>query len=161
MKAPSIAPSMTTWPTWTPFGPSSRARALRQRPKPVLRAGEGREAGGAAHARGRAGEEDRAPAARSHHARRLAARQEAGEAGHLPDLGIDLGRRLEHGKTHVGADVEDEDLDRPDRLLDRRDEGGDVGFVARIEPEGVRFAAAGADALEPSPPAPPCGAAAA
>ena len=89
-----------------------------------------------------------APAsARSHRARRLAARQEAGEAGHLPDLGIDLGGRLEDGKTHVGADVENEDLDRPDRPLDRLEEGGDVGFLARVEPERVRFAAVRADAL--------------
>ena len=85
--------------------------------------------------------------ARSHDARGLAARQEAGESGHLPDLGIDLRRRLDDGKAHVGADVEDEDLDRPDRPLDRLDEGRDVGLVARVEPEGVRLAAVGADAL--------------
>ena len=43
--------------------------------------------------------------------------------------------------------LKNEDLDRPDRLFDSRDEGGDVGFVARIEPEGVRFAARRAKAF--------------
>ena len=129
-----------------PFGPSSRARFARA---PVARAcpGEGGEARAAAQARGRAGEQHRAPTARHHDPRRLAARQEAGERRHFPDLGIDPRRRLEDREAHIGADIEDEDLDRADLALDPFEERDDIAFVARVEPEGVSLAALRADRL--------------
>ena len=72
--------------------------------------GEGRESCGPARRGGGSGEQDRAPAAGHHDPGRLATGEEAGQGRHLPDLGIDLGRGLEHGKPDIGPDVEDHDL---------------------------------------------------
>ena len=74
--------------------PELARHALRQRAQRVLGAGEGGEAGAAAHAGGGAGEQDGAAAARHHGLGDLAAHQEAGEAGHLPDLEVDARGRL-------------------------------------------------------------------
>ena len=51
------------------------------------------------------------------------------------------------GKAHIGADVEDEHLDRADLALDPFDERRDIGFDARVEPERVSLAALRADRL--------------
>ena len=128
------------------LGPQFARQALRQRPEGMLGAGEGGIARAAADARGRAGKEHRPPAPRNHHARRLPSGQEAREGRHLPHLGIDLRRRLGDGKAHVGADVEDQNLDRPDRPLDRVEEADDIGLVARIEPDRMRLPAVRPDA---------------
>ena len=118
-------------------------QALRQRAQAVLGAGEGGKAGAAAQARRRAGEEDRAAPARSHHPRRLAAGEKAGEARHFPDFRIDLRRRLDDGKAHVGADVEDRRLraGRPRARCARR---------ARRPPPSTRASRPKARAAPPS-----------
>jgi hypothetical protein len=120
---------------------------LRERPERVLRSGEGGEARAASDAGGRAREQHRAAAAFDHSARRLAARQESGERRHLPHFGIDLRRRLDDRETHIGADVEDEHLDRADLALDPFDERCYIAFDARVEPECVSLAALRADRL--------------
>ena len=130
-----------------PLGPEFASKALRQRAQRVFGAGESGKAGSATQARGRAGEQDRPPAPRSHDPRRLAAREEPGEGRHLPDLGVDLRGRFDDGKADVGADVENQNLDRPDGSLDLVEEGDGIGLVARVEPERMRFAAFGADAF--------------
>ena len=119
MKAPSIAPSITTCATCTPFGPSLARQALRQRAQRVLGAGEGgKPAPPRTLAVAPVNRIVPAPA-RRHDPRRLAAGEKAGESRHLPDLGIDLRRRLDDREAHIGADVEDQHFDRPDRPLDR------------------------------------------
>src|SRR6266852_3260086 len=138
MKAVSMAPSMMVCATWIPAGPSSQA---------MLGAGEGGEAGAAAHARRRPGEEDRAVAARRHHLRRFAPHQEPGEAAHLPHLEIDPARRLADGKADIGADIEYRHLDRPGIALDALNQLFHLLFLARIDAEGDRLAAGAADRL--------------
>ena len=145
MKAPSIAPSITTCATWTPFGPSSRARLCASARKPVLGAGESGKARAAAQARGRAGEQDRPAPARRHDPRRLAAGQKAGETGHLPHFGIDLRGRLDDGKAHVRADIEDEDLQRADLRSIRSTRAATSASTARVQTKSERLAALRAD----------------
>ncbi len=87
-------------------------QALRHRPQPEFRAGEGGVARPAAQAGGRSGEQDRAAAAREHLPCRLPPGQEAGIAGHLPYLAEHALGRLQDGEIDVGADVEDADLER-------------------------------------------------
>ena len=123
------------------------SQALRQRPERVLRPGEGGKARAAAHARGRAGEKDRAAAAFDHSLRRLAAGQKPRERRHLPNLGIDPRRRLDDRKAHVRADIEDKRLDWTDLALDPFDQRRDIAFDARVEPEGVSLASLRADRL--------------
>ena len=86
-------------------------------------------------------------AALAHRARDLAAGQESSQRGHLPNLGIDPRRRLDDGKAHIGANVEDENLDRADLALDPLDQRHDIVFDARVEPERVSLAAFRADRL--------------
>ena len=76
----------------------------------------------------------------------LAPHQEAGEAGHLPDLEVDARRGLADREAHVGADVEDRHLDRPDLALDGLDERDHLLFLARVGAEGARLAALALDA---------------
>ena len=95
-----------------PCGPELARHALRDGAQAELGAGEGGVAVAATHAGGRAGEEDRAAAARQHHARRLAAGQEAGVAGQFPDLAEHPLGGVQQREVDVGADVEDGDLQR-------------------------------------------------
>src|SRR6185437_10529344 len=127
--------------------PKLAGKTLRERPERVLRPGEGGEARGAADARGRAGEQHRAAAARDHSPRRLAAGQEPGKRRHLPNLGIDARGRLDDRETHVRADIEDQDLDRANLALDPFDKRHDIAFDARVQTERVSFAALRADRL--------------
>ena len=126
-------------------GPELARHALRQRPQAMLGAGEGGEAGAAAHARRGAGEEDGAALARDHDLGDLAAHQEPGEAAHLPHLEIDARRRLADPKANIGADVEHGDLDRPQVALDAQHELGHLLFLARIGAERLGRAAGSAD----------------
>ncbi len=128
-----------------PLRPELARHALGERAQRVLGAGERGEARRAAHARGRAGEDDRAAAARQHRLGDLAAHQEAGERAHLPHLAVDALGRLGDREAHVRADVEDRDLDRRDLALDVRDQRLDVDLLARVGAEAVRRAAVGAD----------------
>src|SRR6202142_3218054 len=123
------------------------SETLRQRPERVLRAGEGGKAGGPADTRGRAREQHRTAAAFDHSPRRLAACEEPRERRHLPNLGIDPRRRLDDRETHIGADIEDEHLDRADLALDPFDERRDIVFDARVEPARVSLATLRTDRL--------------
>ena len=73
-----------------------------------------------------------APAARQHQARRFAAGEEAGVAGHLPDLAEHALGGLQQREIDIGADVEDADLERRGRIGVVQ-EGGDLLLLARIE----------------------------
>ena len=68
--------------------------------------------------------------------------------GHLPDLAVDALGRLGDAEAHVGADVEDGDLDRRDLALDVRNQRLDVDLLARVGGKAVRLAAFGADRLD-------------
>ena len=98
-------------------------------------------------ARGRAGEEDIAFAARQHQARRFAAGEKAGIAGHFPDLAEHALGRIQNRKIDVGADVEDADLERR-VLVGIAEEGDDLLLLARIERARVNFAAGLLDLLD-------------
>ena len=73
--------------------------------------------------------------ARGHDARSFPPGQEAGEARHFPHFGEYPGRRREGVEAHVGADVEDDDLERRHLGFDAIDEFGDLLFAARVEAE--------------------------
>ncbi len=125
--------------------PHFARQALGESAQAVLGAGEGGIERAAAQARGCAGEQDRAAPSRRHCPRRLAAGEKAGQARHLPYLRIDLRRRLDHGKAHVGADVEDGDFERADLALDAGDERDDLRLDPRVKAERKRRAARFAD----------------
>src|SRR5271170_1416933 len=115
------------------LGPQFARQTLGQSPERVLRPGESGKARAAAKAGGRAGEQDRATPALDHRPRGLAAGQESGQRGHLPDFGIDLRRRLDDRETHVGANVEDQNFDRAGVARP----SGDAGAEA-LASEGAR-----------------------
>jgi hypothetical protein len=76
--------------------------------------------------------EDIAVAARRQQARCLAARQEAGIAGHLPDLTEHPLGGLEQWEIDIGADVEDADFERCGHIRVLQ-ECRDLLFLARIQ----------------------------
>ncbi|MNP30509.1 hypothetical protein D3C76_1235840 [compost metagenome] len=121
--------------------------ALGQRADAVLGAGEGGEVGRAAQAGGGAGEQDGAALAGDHAPGHLAAAEEAGEAGHFPDLEVLARGLVEDAAGHVGADVEDEGLDRADVALDGFHQLDDFLFLARIGGEAMGLAALGTDGV--------------
>src|SRR5262249_55050991 len=106
-----------------------------------------RIADAAANARGRAGEEDAALAARQHQAGGFASGQETGVARHLPDLAEHPLGRLEQGKIDVAADVEDADFKRRVSIGGAQ-EGSDVILLASVEPARDDFAASGFDSRD-------------
>src|SRR5215470_6089490 len=126
--------------------PELARHRLRDRAQAELRAGECRIADTAAQARGGAGEEDVALAARQHQPRRLAAGEEAGIAGHLPDFSEHPLGGVEDREIDVGADVEDADFQRR-MLVGVVEEGNDLLLLARIERSGVDLAAGRLDLL--------------
>src|SRR6202790_2339891 len=83
---------------------------LRDRAQSEFRAGKGRKTRFAAHAGGRAGEENVTLAAGKHQARGLPAGKKAGIAGHFPHFAENPLGGLDDRKIHVGADVEAETL---------------------------------------------------
>src|SRR5260221_316204 len=85
---------------------------LRHRPQSELGAGKGGKAAAAAQARGRTGEEDIALAVRQHQPGRLPPGQEAGPAGHFPDLSEYAVGGFQNREIDVGANVEDADFER-------------------------------------------------
>src|ERR1700730_1854217 len=97
-----------------------------------LRARECSVAGAAAQAGSGAGEEDASVTARQHQSGGLPASQKTGVAGHFPDLAKHAFSSLEQGKIHVGADIEDADLERR-VLIGVAQESRDLIFLARIE----------------------------
>ncbi len=120
--------------------PQFARHALRDGPKAEFRRGEGGVADAAAQGGSGAGEKDSALPARQHQARRLAAREKAGIAGHLPHLAEDALGGVEQRKVHVGAGVEDADLQRRVRI-GFGEEGGDVFLLAGVQRAGLAAAA--------------------
>src|SRR6266403_1955570 len=94
------------------FGTELAGDRLRHRAQSEFRAGKRRKTRSAAHAGGRAGEENVALAAREHQTRGLATGKEAGIAGHFPHFAENALGGVDDRKIHVGADVEDADLQR-------------------------------------------------
>src|SRR5262249_44121095 len=94
-----------------------------------------------------AGEEDIALPTRQHQPRRLATRQEARIACHLPDLAEHALGGIEDREVDVGADIEDAGLHRRMlvRIVEERD---DLLFLARIERTAMALAAAGVQPLD-------------
>lgn len=80
-------------------------------------------------------------------AMRLAAHQEAAEACHFPDLGVDAHRRVDDREIHIRADVEHRDLDRADLGLDLIEQRNHRFFHARVGGEGARLMPVVADLL--------------
>ena len=115
-------------------------------PQTKLRAGEGRIAAAATQACRCTGEEDIALAPRQHQARRFAAGEKAGIAGHFPDLPKHAFGGLDDREVDVGADVENADLERR-MLVGVVEEGGDFLLLARIERTAVDFSARRLDFL--------------
>ena len=128
--------------------PQFARHALRQGAHAVLGAGEGGEVGGAAQAGGSAGEEDGAALAGNHAPGHRLGGEEGREAGHLPDLEVLARGFLEDAARHVGADVEDEGLDRADVALDALDQRGDLLFLARVGGEAVGLTTGGTDLVD-------------
>ena len=124
--------------------PELARHALRDGAQAEFGAGERRIADAAAHAGGGAGEEDGALAARQHQPRRLAAGEEAGVAGHLPDLAEHPLGGFQQREIDVGAEIEDADFERRVRVGFAQ-EGGDVLLLAGIEPARHDLAAGGFD----------------
>src|SRR5262245_38085828 len=121
--------------------PELARQAWRQRPQAMLGAGEGGIAATSPQAGGGAGEPDGAALARQHGLGDLPPHQKAGKAGHLPDLEVDAGGGFRHRKAHVGTDIEDRHLDRPDLALDGSDQRHHLFLLARIRAEGPGTAA--------------------
>jgi hypothetical protein len=113
---------------WTEFA----RRTLRHRAQAEFGAGKGSIADTAAHPGGGASEENVAPTARQHQARRLATGQKARVTGHLPDLAKHPLGGLDQWEIDIGPHVEDADLERCSRIgvLEER---GDLFLLARIE----------------------------
>src|SRR5438128_11081047 len=105
---------------------------LRDRAQSEFRAGKCRKTRSAAHAGGRAGEENVAPAAGKHQARGLAAGKKAGIAGHFPHLAENPLGGLDDRKIHVGADVEDANL-QGGVLVGVAQEGHHLVLLSRVE----------------------------
>src|SRR5712671_1464397 len=105
---------------------------LRDRAQSEFRAGKRRKPRSAAHARGRAGEENVALAAGKHQARGLATGKEAGIAGHFPYLAENPLGGLDDRKIHVGADVEDANL-QGGVLVGVAQEGHHLVLLSRVE----------------------------
>src|SRR5262245_12128749 len=119
--------------------PELARHRLRDHAQPGFRGGERGVADTAAQARGRTGKEDCPTAARQHQARGFAPGDEAGVAGHFPDLAEHSLGGLEDRKIDVRADVEDADFER--RLaLGFLQERGEVVFLARVERASDRLA---------------------
>src|SRR5208282_540902 len=106
--------------------------ALRNCAQAEFRGGECRVSDPAAQAGGRACEENCSAPARDHQASRLTPRDEAGVAGHLPDLAEHAVGRLEQREVDVGADVENANLERR-MLVGVLQKSGKVIFLARVE----------------------------
>src|SRR5262249_30011221 len=127
--------------------PQLARHRLRNRPQAELGAGKSSIPGTAAQRRSRPGKEYFPPAARHHQPRRLAAGEEAGIAGHLPDFAEHALGGVENRKIDIGADIEDADLQR--RVLVRfAEKGGDSLLVARIQRARVDLAGRRFDLLD-------------
>ncbi len=111
----------------------------------MLGAGECSKTFASAQAGRRARKDDGAATPRQHDLRRFATHQEAAEAGHLPDLGVDASGGLGGAEANIGADVEDRHFDRRDVLLDLLHQRDHVVLLARVGAEAVRLAAFGPD----------------
>src|SRR5580704_13561691 len=88
---------------------------LCNRAQPGFGCREGGESFASTQRGGCAGEQNRAAAARTHHARGFASREEACETGHLPNFGENSRGRLNEAEAYIRADVEDHDFERPIR----------------------------------------------
>ena len=130
------------------FGPNSRAMACATARRPNFADGEGGKALAAAHAGGRAGEQDGAAAARHHDARRLAADQEAGVAGELPGLEEQLFGGLEQRLVDVRAGVEQADLDRSDLLFDAGEQVLNLGLLTGVDAERMDLLTGGLELVD-------------
>lgn len=119
--------------------------ALGQRAQGMLGPGEGGEPSSASGASRGTGEEDRAALAHHHPPGNRLCGQEAGEAGHFPDLEILAGRFLENAARHIGADIEDKRLDRANVALDGLDQLRHLFFLAGIGAKTMGLAARSAD----------------
>lgn len=84
------------------------------------------------NAGGRTREDDGAAAPLSHVDGRLFGAEEAGEARHLPYLAEDAGTGVGHLKTHIGADIEAEQLNRADVAFNTSEELLNGGLVPRV-----------------------------
>src|SRR6266852_2392426 len=105
---------------------------LRDRAQSEFRAGKRRKTRSTAHAGGRAGEENVALAAGQHQARGLAAGKKAGIAGHFPHLAEHPLGGVDNRKIHVGADVEDANL-QGGVLVGVAQEGHHLVLLSRVE----------------------------
>src|SRR5258705_3234738 len=114
------------------FGTELAGDRLGDRAQSEFRAGKRRKTRAAAHARGRAGEEDIALAAGKHQARSLATGEKAGIAGHFPHLAENPLGGVDDRKIHIGADVEDANLQRG-VLVGVTQEGHHLVLLARVE----------------------------
>src|SRR6266436_1157825 len=114
------------------FGTELACDRLRDRAQSEFRAGKGRKTRPAAHACGRAGEENVALAAGKHQARGLAAGKKAGIARHFPNFAENALGRIDDRKIHVGADVEDANL-QGGVLVGVAQEGHHLVLLSRVE----------------------------
>ena len=87
------------------------------------------------------------PPAIDHASRHGLASQEAGKAGHFPDLEVFARGFLKDAARHIGADVENEGFNRADAAFDLLDKGSDVFFLARVEGETMGLATLCNDAV--------------
>src|SRR6202140_2681011 len=120
---------------------------LRDRAQSEFRAGKGRKTRSAAHACGRAGEENAALAAGKHQARGLPAGKKAGIAGHFPHFAENPLGGLDDRKIDVGTDVEDANL-QWGVLVGVAQEGPHLVLLSRVERPAEHFAARRLDLLD-------------
>src|SRR5690606_32126843 len=86
--------------------------------------------------------------ARDHAPGHRLAGEEAGKAGHFPDLEILARRLVEDAARHVGADIENHHLDWPDVTFNALHQLGHLLFTSRIGSKPMGLAAFTADRLQ-------------
>src|SRR5712692_9698054 len=124
--------------------------ALREHAQAGLGSGEMREAGLAAHAARRAGEQDRAASQRHQVARRLATHQESAEAAYPPEVFEHFGGQFEEIDLAVVTGVVNGEIDRIQSGSGRHGAGKcrhDIRFARYIGEHGFGAGPAGLDGL--------------
>ena len=130
------------------FGAKLARHALGERAQRMFTAGEGGIAVSAAKARRGAGEQDGATFARKHPFCGLAAHEECGERTHLPNFAINTRSGFGDAETHIAANIEDHDRERPDIPFDPVHQRGNGVLVARIGMNAGDRLALGLDRLD-------------
>src|SRR5690606_28229365 len=97
---------------------------------------------------GGTGEQDRTALALDHAPGDRLGGEEAGEAGHLPDLEVLARGFLEDAARHIGTDIEHKGFDRADITLDGLDQRRHFILLSRIGTKTVGLATGSTDFVQ-------------